>query len=736
MLMPCARPCGTSESVDEVVIEGEVVRVTFESDRTGFRVIRVKVDGEREPLAVVGSFPAVGAGARVRVTGVRETTSKHGEQLRATSVTELGPATLRGLERYLASGSIKGIGEKSAERIVKHFGMDALRVLDKEPDRLSEVTGLGKARARQIADAWREQRGVREIMMFLQAHGASLSLAQRIHKRYGHDAMSIVSRQPYRLAMEVFGVGFATADRVAQSIGIREDAPERMQAGVLHALGEATDSGHCYCPEAELLEKARALLGQSDDAPLTHALAELVLGGFVIVEEIAGERVYFTRFVHRAETRLAAKLVSLARESVAPLPRAEETLARFEERQGVTLAALQREAVLTAAASSVLVITGGPGVGKTTVLRAILAVTSAAGLTVRLAAPTGRAAKRMSEATGHAAQTLHRLLEFDPKSGGFKRGAESPIEAQVIVVDEASMLDLAMADSLTQAVAVGSRLLLVGDVDQLPSVGPGAVLRDVIASGVVRAVRLLHIYRQAEASLIVQNAHRINRGEPPTTPPPDQKDADFFVMTRQDPEAARATAVELVTSRIPRRFGLDPMRDVQVLVPMNRGDAGSLALNAALAQALNPTGPSITRGGRTFRVNDKVMQLRNDYDKDVWNGDVGFVESVDTEASTLKVRFDDRVVAYEEHETDDLTLAYACTIHKSQGSEYPAVVVVMLSSHFVMLSKGLLYTAVTRGKRLVVLVTDPNALRVSLGRDRKGDRRTALAARLMAARRS
>jgi exodeoxyribonuclease V alpha subunit len=717
---------------DEVVIEGEVARVTFESDRTGFRVIKLKVDGEREPVSVVGEFPRVGNGARVRVTGTRETSPKHGVQIKASMVTELGPSTLRGLERYLGSGAIKGIGDKSAKRIVEHFGINALQVLDESPEKLAEVPGLGKSRALQIAEGWRDQRGVREIMVFLQAHGASLSLAQRIHKRFGPKAMQVVSNEPYRLAMEVSGVGFLTADRIAQSIGIAKDAPERMQAGVLHAMGEMTDAGHCWSSEEDIVAQASTLLGDPGEDLLRHALAALTMGGYVIAEDapmgVDSRRVYYTRYIHRAEQRFAQRLLELAARKPPAIADAAAKLARFESSFGLTLAPEQRQAALAVAESTVLVVTGGPGVGKTTVLRAILALLGSANVTVRLAAPTGRAAKRIAETTGQPGSTLHRLLEFDPKTGGFKRGLDAPIDAGAVIVDEASMVDLPLADALAQATALGSRLILVGDVDQLPSIGPGAVLRDVIASRAVPCVRLVHIFRQAQESLIVQNAHRINAGEPPQLPPSGE--GDFFMTTKSDPESAKTTVLDLVRTRIPRRFGLDPLRDVQVLVPMNRGEAGSISLNLALQAALNPSGPELVRPHRTLRRGDKVMQLRNDYDKDVWNGDLGFIEQIDVEARTLKVRFDEQVVSYDEGETDELALAYACTIHKSQGSEYPAVVVVMLASHFVMLSKSLLYTAITRGKRLVVLVTDKGAVKVALSRDRRGDRRTRLAERL------
>jgi exodeoxyribonuclease V alpha subunit len=718
----------------EIVVEGEVERVTFESATSSFRVVKLAVEGRRERLAVVGQFPPIGVGARVRARGRIVSDPKHGEQLQASSVTELAPSTLVGVERYLGSGIVKGIGEAYAKRIVAAFGMDTLRVLDETPERLREVEGLGKKRIDGIATAWREQRGVRDVMVFLQAHGASPALALRIYKRYGLQAINVVSREPYRLAMDVWGVGFKTADRIASELGVERDSPRRVEAGVLQALRDARDAGHVFLLASELGSRAAVLLGVDEEENLAHfarAIDALALGGYVVPEGTHEDRIVYSAELHAAEARLARTLVELAQTKTAPLPGAEQAIAEFERRADVALAPEQRDAVGAAARAPLLVVTGGPGVGKTTIVRAMLATFDRAGLVVRLAAPTGRAAKRMSEATGRDASTLHRLLEFDPKTASFKRDKRSPLEAGAIVVDEASMIDLEMADALVQAVAPGTRLILVGDVDQLASVGPGAVLRDVIDSRQIACVRLTRIFRQARESLIVTNAHRIHDGEAPLLPEPGDERADFYVIERRDPEAAKKTIVELVTTRIPRRFGLDPVRDVQVLAPMHRGPCGSLALNDALQAALNPRGEELSVGNRVFRVGDKVMQLKNDYDRNVWNGDVGVVAGIDREESSLAVRYDgDRVVPYDRGALDELTLAYACSVHKSQGSEYPAVVVPLLTAHFVMLSRNLLYTAVTRGKQLVVLVCDPRAVSLALADDRKDERRTRLAARI------
>lgn len=719
----------------DVTIEGTVERVTFENATTSFRVLKIAVeraDAEKmgPRVAVVGTFPPVAVGARVRVRGRTVTDQRHGDQLVAESVMELAPSTTKGLERYLGAGVVKGVGPKTAERIVARFGLDALRVLDDEPWKLAQVAGLGDRRATEIAKAWREKKGVREVMVFLQANGATPALAARIFKRYGQDAANVVAREPYRLAREVWGIGFGTADRIALARGIARDAPERVQAGVLQAMNDAVEQGHVFAIEADLCERALALLGlePKHTTLAAGAVAGLLAAGHLVRED---ERI-FRADLFAEEKRVAAKLAALARARPKPLEHAEDAIARFEARTKTTLAPEQRQAIQDAARSQVLVITGGPGVGKTTLVRALLSLFDASGLSVRLAAPTGRAAKRMTEATGHEACTLHRLLEFEPQTGGFRRGAALPLEARAIVVDEMSMVDLPMADALLAAVPKDARLVLVGDVDQLPSVGPGAVLRDAIASGVVPCVRLLHVFRQAERSLVVTNAHRINHGEEPLGAPEGDRSADFFFVERAVPKEACDTVVELVSRRIPQRFALDPVREVQVLVPMHRGEAGAQALNDALQAALNPPagGPTVTRGAHVLRGGDKVMQLHNDYGKEVYNGDIGVITSVDPDGK-LRVRFDEREVAYEGAELDDLTLSYACTVHKSQGSEYPAVVLVLLTSHFVMLSRNLLYTAVTRGKRLVVIVGQRRAVQIALREDRKGERRSHLAARVL-----
>ena len=729
LFAPAASPAAPGGPVS---VEGEVLRITFESEKTGFRVLKVEVPGRAEPDTWVGVFQATAAGTRVRATGRYVKDQKHGEQLKVESLITVAPSTLEGLGRYLGSGMVPGIGPAYARRIVETFGMETLEVLDRTPERLSEVPGLGPRRVESVVQAWQKHRAVGAIMIFLQQHGVSPALALRIYKRFGAQAIERVEKSPYRLALDVWGVGFKTADRIARSVGIGADAPERAQAGVFQVVHDLSAKGHVYTTRGELAQHAAEML-ERDVAPVDQATLALAESGHARIERLeSGEEAVYPVGLHAAEVRLAQRLrAMMGYEGVGRgllEARIDDAVALFQRRSGVELAPAQREAVALCARHKVLVVTGGPGVGKTTIVRAMIALFDSARLSVRLAAPTGRAAKRMTEATGREALTLHRLLEFDPKQRGFARKLGNPVEASALIVDEASMLDLELADALFQATGDHARLVLVGDVDQLPSVGPGAVLRDMIASGQVPTVRLSQIFRQAEGSLIIKNAHRIHDGEPPEGE--TRPDGEFYVLEREGPEEAAELIVEVVTRRIPARFGLNPRTDVQVLTPMHKGEAGAIALNERLQKALNPVGQSVTRGARTLRVGDKVMQLRNNYDKEVYNGDVGFVSALDPAERTLTVLFDEREVAYEEGDLDELTLAYATTIHKSQGSEYPAVVVPILTQHYVMLSRNLLYTAVTRGKRLVVLIASPRAIAVALGETRREDRRTYLAERL------
>jgi exodeoxyribonuclease V alpha subunit len=712
-----------------VTLEGEVERVTFENEETGFRVLRVgSLEGEGArpgSVAVVGTFPAVGPGTLVRITGQFELDARHGEQLKAQAVVPVAPSTLEGLTRYLASGVIAGVGPAFARRIVETFGMESLGVLDRAPERLREVAGIGERRAEQIAKTWAAERATNGVMLLLQTHGASGQLAARIVRHYGERAASVVEQAPYRLALEVRGIGFKTADRLARSLGIAGDHPERVQAGVLHELDALTAEGHTYVPREPLVERAAAMLAV-DDAHVVAALDALWAAGRVVLER---DRV-FLAWLYRAEVALAHGLARLAREAAAPLANVEASLAAFERRGGITLAPSQRRAIEAAARHSVAVITGGPGVGKTTIVRALVDLFERAKLRVRLAAPTGRAAKRLAEASAREATTLHRLLEFDARGTGFQRDERDPIKADAVIVDEASMIDVPLAAALVSALPPGARLVIVGDADQLPSVGPGAFLRDVIASGVAESVRLDEIFRQAGQSRIVVNAHRILHGDMPENAPADDPSSDFFVVSTSDPARAAETLLRVVLERIPGRFQFVPGRDIQVLTPMHRGPVGTVALNERLQLALNPGGRVVAPGGGRLRVGDRVMQTRNDHQREVYNGDLGVVTAFDDETGIVRVSFDQREIEYEGADLDALVLAYATSIHKSQGSEYPAVVVPLLTSHFVMLSRNLVYTAVTRARKLCVLVADPRALKLALGEVRREERLTALTERL------
>jgi exodeoxyribonuclease V alpha subunit len=710
-------------------LTGEVERVTYENEATSFRVIRlgsVEGAGSRTgALPVVGTFPAVGPGTRVRVTGEFVKDARHGEQFRVETLVPIAPSTLSGLEKYLGSGVIHGIGPGFAKRIVSTFGMDSLSVLDEHPERLSEVSGIGERRIEEIKRTWASQRAISNIMMLLQTHGASPALAARIFKQYGDKAASVLQRSPYRLALDVRGVGFKTADKIARSLGISGDHPERAQAGVMHELGVLAEQGHVVVPRELITERAASML-EIDEGHVAAALEALWAAERVVIEDGG----VYLMWLYRAEVAVATGLKRLLESPGKELGGLSAALTAFEQASKIELAPGQRAAVEAAARHKVVVITGGPGVGKTTIVRAILNVLSKSRLRVKLAAPTGRAAKRLSESTGLEASTLHRLLAFDPRQQTFQLDQDNPIEADVVIVDEASMIDVPLGAALISALPTAARLIVVGDSDQLPSVGPGALLRDLIDSGSIPTVRLNEIFRQAGESRIVLNAHRILHGEMPESVDAELPNADFFVVPRKTAEEAAELVRELVVTRIPRRFGFDARKDIQVLTPMHRGAAGTIALNEILQSALNPEGPALESRGQKLRLGDKVMQTRNDYEREAFNGDIGVISSVDLEGRKLQVRFDQREVEYDDPSLGSLTLAYATSIHKSQGSEYPAVVIPLLTTHFVMLSRNLVYTAVTRAKKLCVLAADPRAIRLALAETRREERMTRLAQRL------
>lgn len=709
-------------------LEAAVRRTVYSNDDSGWTVIRVSPD-DGPPATVTGPLLGVRDGDRLRMTGRWVEHPRFGRQFEVSSFIQLLPSTLDGIRRYLASRRIRGIGPKTADRLVDAFGLATFDVLDREPARLLEVRGIGSATARRIASSWSEQRAHREVLVFLASHGVTPGLALRVARRYGASALHTVRSNPYRLAEEVSGIGFLTADRIARGLGVPPEAPERLEAGVLHVLSRAADDGHTALLESQLAEDARAALGV--DAEIGAAVARLAARGAVALRPTPeGVGRVALAVLDRAERRVAANLRRLlAAEAGGPPVDVDRALAWHDGRSSLRLAGSQRHAVELALGPGVAVVTGGPGTGKTTLVRALVDILERRGDRIELAAPTGRAAKRLAEATGRAARTVHRLLEFAPATASFARGPDLPLDTDLVVIDEASMLDVELAASLLEAVPSGCRLLLVGDADQLPSVGPGNVLGDVIASSAVPTVRLDRIFRQAESSRIVVNAHRIQAGELPLLDhePPA---GDFYFVSRDDPGAAADTVVELVTRRIPDRFRLHPVRDVQVLTPMHRGPLGVAALNRRLQEVLAPPGPELAVGERRFRAGDKVMQVRNNYELDVFNGDLGLVERVDVDARELVVRFDERSLVLGDDQLDDLVTAYACTVHKAQGSEYPAVVLVLHRHHHVMLERHLLYTAVTRARRLLVLVGTRGAIRRSVQTDRGRRRQTTLVERL------
>ena len=696
------------------VLAGAVERVTFHGEDSGFCVLRVKARGHRELVTVVGHAAAVSTGEWITASGEWVNDRTWGPQFRSRFLKATAPTSTEGIERYLGSGMIRGIGPVYAKKLVRGFGERVFDVIETDPDRLREVDGIGPVRAERITAAWAEQKAVREIMVFLHGHGVGTARAVRIFKTYGADAVQVMSENPYRLARDIRGIGFRTADAIAMRLGIGKTAMVRLRAGVAHALTEAMDDGHCGLPAEELGPATAELLEAPEDLVRT-AIGEELAAGNVVADRVGDTPCVFLAGLHRAEHGIASRLHRIAAVPL-PWPRidADKALPWIEQRTGLTLAPSQSAAIRIALASKVLVITGGPGVGKTTIVNAILRILAAKGASLLLCAPTGRAARRMTETSGFEARTIHRLLEVDPMSGGFRRDAGNPVDCDLLVVDEASMVDVPLMQALLKAVPDRSALLLVGDIDQLPSVGPGQVLADVIGSGAVPVVRLTEVFRQAAKSRIIVNAHRINDGALPDLDRPEAI-SDFYFVPAGDPESAVPRIVELVGTRIPRRFGLDPVRDIQVLCPMNRGGVGARSLNIELQAALNPAGGRrVERFGWTFAPGDKVMQVENDYDKEVYNGDIGRIDDVDPELGEVTVRFDDRAVSYGFGELDALVPAYATTIHKSQGSEYPAVVIPLMTQHYVMLQRNLLYTGVTRGKRLVVLVGQRKAIAIAV----------------------
>jgi exodeoxyribonuclease V alpha subunit len=715
-------------------ISGLVEHITFHNDESGFCVLRVRVRGRRDHIIVVGTLPQVKAGVWLEAEGRWAIDRNYGQQFKAEILRTAAPNTLKGMEKYLSSGLIKGIGPVFAKRLVKHFGQAVLNIIEAKQHRLLEVDGIGPIRYNKITKAWAEQRIVRDIMVFLHSHGVSTSRAFRIYKAYGNKAIEMVSHNPYRLVRDIRGIGFKMADKIAGSLGIQKESDLRARAGIEYVLQTLTEDGHCGYPRKELVKAAVRVL-EISEAICENAVDYLLQEERLVLHnrENEADLVYLVD-LDRAEENLASHLAELCK-ATHPCPdiKIEKAVEWVEQKVGLQLADQQREAIRIAVRNKVMVITGGPGVGKTTLVNAIVKIMRAKKLRVVLAAPTGRAAKRMMETTRLQARTIHRLLAFDPATSTFKHDAGNPLEGDIFIIDETSMMDLLLAHQLIRAIPEHAALILVGDVDQLPSVGPGCVLRDIIDSGLIPVVRLTRVFRQAAESAIITNAHKVNKGQIPVFPKgktqsPEQ--TDFYFVPAEKPEKAVSLVINLTCKAIPDRFGFDRFDDIQVLSPMKRGILGCRNLNAALQENLNPEGPSVQRYGWTFRIGDKVMQTVNNYDKDVFNGDIGRIVKLDEIDHELTVRFEDRRVTYEFNELDEIMLSYATTVHKSQGSEYPVVVMPIHSQHYVLLQRNLLYTAITRGRKLVVLVGTQKAVAIAVKRMDSRRRVTLLKERL------
>jgi exodeoxyribonuclease V alpha subunit len=718
-------------------ISGQIERITYANDENGYTIAKLKAPGYRDLVTVVGHIMAPAPGEILEMRGTWIHHPKFGEQFKVEQYKTKVPATVFGIKKYLGSGLIKGIGPVMAGRIVKKFGKETLEIIEKSVERLTEVEGIGKIRVQMIAQAWDEQKEIRNVMVFLHSHNVSSGYAVKIFKQYGDQSIAVVSENPYRLAMDIFGIGFVTADRIAAQMGFDKNSPMRIEAGILYVLHQLSDEGHVYYPDDLLIEKCAEIL-EVDCRLILLSLESLAASQHLVMETVSDDpahsatsrkAVYLAKF-HVSETGIARRLISLVK-APSPLPRVdwEKAVAWVEPHLNITLANGQVEAIRHALSHRAMVLTGGPGTGKTTIINAILKIFLKMKKTVLLAAPTGRAAKRMNETTGHEAKTIHRLLEFSIQKGGFSKNDQSPLDCDLLIIDEASMIDTILMYHLLKAVKTGTILILVGDVNQLPSVGAGNVLQDIIASAILPVTALNEIFRQAQTSRIITNAHRINAGEMPVIYS-QEDNSDFYFIRREDPEKVLETLVEMVTKRIPARFGLDPVNDIQVLTPMHKGTVGASNLNQLLQQALNPTGEGIIRGNREFKVNDKVMQIKNNYDKEVYNGDIGRIFRIFAEDQEVVVDFDNRKVVYDYSELDDLAPAYAVSVHKSQGSEYPAVVIPILTQHYMLLQRNLIYTAVTRGRKLVVMIGAPKALAIAVKNNKTQRRFTRLRHRL------
>ena len=720
-------------------LEGQIERITYFSEDTGYTVAKLKVSQHAEPVTIVGSLMSPMPGEMLRLKGNWQSHPRFGRQFKVTSHRPVLPATAAGIKKYLGSGLIKGIGPVMASRIVKEFGDRTLEVVENRPEELSKIDGIGSKRIEMIAKAWKEQKEIREVMIFLQEHGVSPAYATKIFKRYGWNAIAVVSRNPYRLASDIFGIGFLTADKIAHEMGFEKSAPVRAEAGALYVLNQLAEEGHVFYPYESLIEKCEEIL-EVDREVVARGIGTMAFEGQLVIEDLNQDletfrpnqkAVYLTHF-HVSEIGIAQHLWRLL-----STPRrirkvdVDKAILWVQEKINLKLAPKQAEAVKKAVSEKTMVITGGPGTGKTTIINAVIRIYRELGAKILLAAPTGRASKRMSEATGYPARTIHRMLEYTPHKGGFQRDQEHPLEVDVLILDETSMIDTVLMYHLLKAVPSKATVIMVGDVNQLPSVGAGSVLKDIIRSQTVPMVELTDIFRQAGRSRIVVNAHRINAGLLPELPSDRAALEDFYFIEQEEPEQALKLILELVCDRIPRRFHLDPLEDIQILTPMHKGTVGTDNLNRELQAVLNPSKQMMIRGDRTFRLKDKVMQIRNNYEKDVFNGDIGRISAIDLENQEVTVVFDGMHVPYDASELDEIMPAYAISVHKSQGSEYPAVIIPILAQHYMLLQRNLIYTAVTRAKKLVVMLGSRKALAMGVKNDRIMRRYTYLSERLI-----
>ena len=718
-------------------LQGQIERITYTNEENGFTIARVKVYGQRDLVTVVGTLMAPTPGEILKMSGEWVNHPKYGEQFKIVHCKTAVPASVYGIQKYLGSGLIKGIGPVMAKRIVARFGKDTLDVIENDIETLAEVEGIGQKRIRMVRKAWDDQKEIREVMLFLQTHGVSSGYATKIFKQYGNRSIEVVKKNPYRLATDIFGIGFITADSIADKLGFAKDSELRAEAGILYVLNQLSDDGHVFYPYEPLIKKCEEVLGV-DREVVAGALGTLAYNRRVVIEDLNQEvdafrennkAVYLAKY-HVSETSIASRLKTLISVSKSIRKIHSDNAIEWVQKQlAITLAKKQVDAIKCATEKKVMVITGGPGTGKTTIINAILKIFSKLTKKTMLAAPTGRAAKRMSEATGHEAKTIHRMLEYRIQKGGFQKNEKHPLSSDLLIVDEASMIDTLLMYHLLKAIPEKSTFILVGDVNQLPSVGAGNVLKDIIASGAVPVVELNEIFRQAKESRIIVNAHKINKGILPSLKPSGPKD-DFYFIEQEDPEAVLKIILELVKERVPRRFGLDPIDDIQVLTPMHKGTVGAENLNAELQKALNPREDEVIRGNRSFRLNDKVMQVKNNYDKEVFNGDIGRIIRIDPENQEMTLSFDGRDVVYDFADLDEIVLAYAVSVHKSQGSEYSAVIIPILTQHYVLLQRNLIYTGVTRGRKLVVMAGTRKALAIGVKNNRTKKRYTYLRDRL------